>query len=143
VQVYPSANVAAGRPATQISTSHDAPASRAVDGNTSGSWGDNSVTHTPTHANPWWKVDLGEVLPIGKVVVYNRTDCCAERLDGFILEVLGEDGTVTFTYTEGVMVESRREIEVHSFGRWVKIRLPGAGRILSLAEVEVYTAAIE
>lgn len=30
--------------------------------------------HTGHGANPWWQVDLGAVVPIGRVVVYNRLD---------------------------------------------------------------------
>ena len=69
------ANVARGKPATQVSTTHDAPASRAVDGTTEGGFFvANSVTHTATQADPWWEVDLGAEEPVERIVVWNRTD---------------------------------------------------------------------
>ena len=68
-------NVARGKPATQVSTTHDAPAARAVDGVTEGGFFvANSVTHTATQADPWWEVDLGADEPIERLVVWNRTD---------------------------------------------------------------------
>ncbi len=68
-------NVARGKPATQVSTTHDAPAERAVDGVTEGGFfAANSVTHTATQADPWWEVDLGDEGPVERIVVWNRTD---------------------------------------------------------------------
>jgi len=68
-------NLARGKPATQVSTTHDAPAGRAVDGVTEGGFFvANSVTHTATQADPWWEVDLGADEPIDRIVVWNRTD---------------------------------------------------------------------
>ena len=83
-------NVARGRPATQVSTTHDAPAARAVDGVTEGGFFvANSVTHTATQADPWWEVDLGEDLPIERIVVWNRTDGVGTRLAGARVSLLG------------------------------------------------------
>ncbi|MFG2589427.1 alpha-L-fucosidase [Streptomyces sp. NPDC048438] len=77
-------NLAAGRPATQKSTAWDAPAPRAVDGNTDGAFGNGSVTHTAEPANQaWWQVDLGGSARVDEVEVWNRTDCCANRLRDF------------------------------------------------------------
>ncbi len=76
VEVFGSGtNIARGQPATQASTTHDAPASRAVDGVTEGGfYAANSVTHTATSPDPWWEVDLGAEGPIERIVVWNRTD---------------------------------------------------------------------
>ena len=68
-------NIARGKPATQASTTHDAPAGRAVDGVTAGGFFvANSVTHTATQADPWWEVDLGADEAVEQIVVWNRTD---------------------------------------------------------------------
>ena len=68
-------NVARGKSASQVSTTHDAPAARAVDGVTEGGFFvANSVTHTATQADPWWEVDLGGEEPVERIVVWNRTD---------------------------------------------------------------------
>jgi mono/diheme cytochrome c family protein len=67
-------NVAQGAQASQSSTAYDAPAGRAVDGNTGGEFGANSVTHTATEADPWLEVDLGQPVTIDRIAVWNRTD---------------------------------------------------------------------
>ncbi|MFM7103609.1 MAG: discoidin domain-containing protein, partial [Verrucomicrobiota bacterium] len=76
--------------ATQSSTSNGGDASRALDGNTDGSFGNNGQTHTAENqANPWWEVDLGQEFPIDAVQVWNRTEGqLGKRLDGFKLSVL-------------------------------------------------------
>ena len=88
-------NVSQGKAASQSSTSNDAPASRAVDGNTSGVFTNNSVTHTAGGRNPWWEVDLGEVTAIDKIIVFNRTDkdpgTLMARLNRYSISILDEN----------------------------------------------------
>jgi len=47
-----------------------ADAAGAVDGVKNGKY----AFHTAREPNPWWRVDLGEPTPIGRIVVYNRLD---------------------------------------------------------------------
>src|SRR5436309_2544435 len=75
-------NVALGKTATQSNTGY-APASLAVDGNTSGLWADGSVTHTYGCANDWWQVDLGSSYLVSSVAIWNRMDCCSDRLSDY------------------------------------------------------------
>ena len=92
VQVFrDGVNVAQGKPATQIETSNDAPAARAVDGRIDGVFNGGSVTHTPELNNAWWEVDLGDSGTIDQLTVWNRTDCCGERLDEFTLLLLDDE----------------------------------------------------
>jgi hypothetical protein len=70
-------------PASESSDAFGGSAARAVDGNTSGNWAVGSVTHTGFETNPWWQVDLLGVRELNSVVVWNRADCCAERLTHF------------------------------------------------------------
>ncbi len=37
------------------------------DGNTSGSWGNGSVTHTNSNSESWWEVDLESLLKISLI----------------------------------------------------------------------------
>ncbi|WP_246061472.1 VWD domain-containing protein [Lapillicoccus jejuensis] len=74
-----SADLAMNKTATQSSTGWGGDPSRAVDGNTSGNFNDNSVTHTQYQANPWWQVDLGSSQSLSDIRVWNRTDCCSTR----------------------------------------------------------------
>lgn len=76
-------NLALGQATTQSSDDYGGLASRAVDGNTSGNWADSSLTHTTNENQPWWQVDLAKVQSLSTIDVWNRTDCCAERLSNY------------------------------------------------------------
>lgn len=93
VQVFSKGeNAALKGKATQSSESYAGAPSRAIDGNTSGIYTDNSVTHTETTENPWWEVDLGSELPIESIAVWNRTDGnVGSRLSGAKLSLLRSD----------------------------------------------------
>ncbi len=83
-------NIAPNGKASQSSTASGGEASKAIDGNKSGKYGDGGQTHTEVNGtNPWWEVDLGGEFPIESVVVYNRgDDGLGKRLEGFTLKVL-------------------------------------------------------
>ncbi len=99
VEVYSDGqNVARGGKATQSNTAYGGAASRAIDGNTSGNYGNGGQTHTQENtSNPWWQVDLGAEYPISSIVIYNRTDgSLGQRLKGFTLKVLDGKRNVVF-----------------------------------------------
>ncbi len=83
-------NIARKRKASQKNTAFGGEAPRAIDGNTSGDYGSGGQTHTAENTkNPWWEVDLGEEVPIDRIVVFNRTEgSLGKRLEGFTLTVL-------------------------------------------------------
>ena len=54
---------------------------------------DNSISHTSS-VNGWWKVTLKEVSYISYIDVYNRMDCCQQRLKNATLSL---DGTIIGT----------------------------------------------
>ncbi|MGQ9697656.1 MAG: HzsA-related protein [Armatimonadota bacterium] len=101
--------------------------------------------HTGAEPNPWWQVDLGTVIPIHRIVIYNRCDAAdrAARLtislsdDGKQwLRAYQHDGSSFYGYTDG------KPLVVTPGGtraRFVRISLPHTG-YLHLDEVEVYTA---
>ena len=79
-------NVAHNKPVTQSSTKYGGVPERAVDGNTNGSWINNSVTHTYYENNAWWEVDLGGTFDINSIELWNRTDqCCRSRLSDYYI----------------------------------------------------------
>ena len=81
-------NLALGKNTSQSSTTHSGDSSRAVDGNTNGSYSNNSVTHTAEGIGEWWQVDLGDVYSIEDIVIFNRTDnCCESRLGDFTVSL--------------------------------------------------------
>lgn len=141
-------NIAFNQMATQSSTANDGVASRAVDGITNGLWGNGSVTHTESTLQPWWEVDLGSVQEIGGISVWNRTDCCSNRLSQFYLflsdEPFNSDDPAVTQVQPGVfsVFQANYPNPDHTFilnqtGRYVRIQLQGTNP-LSLAEVEVW-----
>lgn len=79
VPVY--SNVALNRPASQSSEGWKGDAGRAVDGNTDQSYWGGSCTHTARTSGNWWTVELANEEYVHSVVVHNRQDCCADRID--------------------------------------------------------------
>jgi F5/8 type C domain len=136
VEVFRLRNLAAGRNAYQSSTYEGASASRAVDGNTDGNFASGSVTHTNYEASPWWAVDLGSVRGIGGLVIYNRTDCCSDRLSDFDI-LLSDDGSNWWTAAilNGT-ASTKLRVPLRKMGRYVAVQLRGTNH-LNLAEVQV------
>ncbi len=138
VQVYPTLkNIAEGKPSTQSSTSFQATADRAVDGNTDGLFGNNSVTHTNSGLSTpqWWEVDLGESYTIDQIKVWNRTAVAANRLSNYTVTILDENKIPVWSnfqtnYPDPSIALAPSGIK----GHYVKISGP---KILSLAEVQV------
>lgn len=135
-----SQNLALLGTASQSSTGYDGPARLAIDGNTDGTHAGGSVSHTGDgDTTPWWMVLLGADHAIGTVTVHNRTDCCAERLSNFTVELLDDGLTVASQFFAG------------SYGSWGffefagvradAVRISKATSYLSLAEVQVHAVA--
>ncbi|KAI8494540.1 hypothetical protein Bbelb_277660 [Branchiostoma belcheri] len=143
-------NLALGKPAYQ--TSSDAPADRAVDGNTDGDFfaQPGSCTHTVDggETDPSWWVDLGQSYMVDRVVILNRMDCCSERLNPFNIHIgdsdqvsdnpkCGGDHQIAVNHPSiSVACQGMR-------GRYVGVRLPGFHRILTLCEVQVFSDSCE
>jgi alpha-L-fucosidase len=144
-------NLSLGKPATQKSTGYDAPASRAVDGNTDGAWGSGSVTHTAEpESQAWWQVDLGSSTALDNVNIWNRTDCCADRLKDFWVlasdrpfttdsldEARSAPGVTAVHITEQAGSPAEAKLPDGTKGRYVRIQLASPTNPLSLAEVQV------
>lgn len=129
-------NLAWGKAASQSSVHGGGIPSRAVDGNWDGNWSKGSVTHTQKEPQPWWQVDLGSVQQVGTVVLYNRTDCCAERLSNFRL-LVSENGEDWHVYAYPGPALSQARFQVDRAARYVKVQLNGTNW-LSLAEVQIF-----
>merc|ERR1711963_481453 len=82
----------------------DSTASKAVDGNRTGSFTDHSGSQTAS-ANGWWKVTLSFNRYITYIDIYNRLDCCQDRLknarvlvDGDLVAIIPQvDGIQKYT----------------------------------------------
>jgi hypothetical protein len=55
----------------------------AIDGNPVKNDESSDISATNNQTNPWWQVDLGSSHSLSGLVVNNRTDCCASRLENY------------------------------------------------------------
>jgi hypothetical protein len=147
-----STNLSLGKAASQSSTFPGyatAGAASAVDGNTDGGFFDGSVTATNLDTNAWWQVDLGASATVNSIVIWNRTDCCGERLSDFWVFVSNApfsptDTPLTLQNRPGTFSSHQTAAPSPSIsiaaggvlGRYVRVQLTGAN-YLSLAEVQV------
>lgn len=146
-------NLARGQLATQSSTDYGGAPGRAVDGNAVGSnYVNGSVTATANQSQPWWQVDLKNTYTLSNIRIWNRADCCAERLSNFYvfvsktdmrgrsLQSLRDDSAVWEAY-RGPAVAANGNVNIPAAvaGRFVRIQKADTG-VLSLAEVQVYGA---
>ncbi|MEQ4209825.1 alginate lyase family protein [Actinopolymorpha sp. B9G3] len=142
-------NLATAKPATQSSIGFGGVPERAVDADTNGNWSGGSVTHTTFEDQPWWQVDLGAVHEIGEIAIWNRTDCCSERLSDYHVLVSDEpftSGSLTDVLNQPAVWSSHqttqagsptRLVDLNRTGRYVRVQLTG-NNALSLAEVQVF-----
>jgi hypothetical protein len=155
IEVEPSDpdNVAVFGTATQSSTGFGGGPLLAIDDNTSGQFGSGSITHTDTgDPAPWWEVELAEETDIDRIVIWNRMDCCSERLTNFRVSVLDaergvvfeEDFFTDFSFPDTSIDGFEIPIEGGAIGLIVRVEfiepeLRDPGQLyLSLSEVQVF-----
>ncbi len=97
--------------ANQSSVTHGGVASRATDGKVDQVYANGSVTHSNSEKDPWWQVDLKKPQDIGAVRIFNRSDCCGERLSGAAIEILDEKKKVVWSGK----IETGTDGSVHVF----------------------------
>lgn len=141
-------NIARGGLATHSSSyMTNVTADKAIDGNTDGTWGGNSLTHTNYDYQAWWQVNVGFTAQINQIKIWNRTDCCPDRLSNYYVLVSDEPFTsadlnttrsqpgVSSYYFSGA-AGSPTTLSVGRTGRYVRVQLVGTN-YLTLAEVEI------
>lgn len=98
------------------------------------------MVHSAWETSPWWEVELLDSYDINKIIVYNRPDCCSERIDGFRIEIM--DGTdVVYTYNREDTMRDVMTYEINVaniIGDKVRFSLPGQTGYMNFMEVEVY-----
>lgn len=143
-----SSNLAGDGTATQSSAyMAEGAAYKAIDGNTNGTWAGNSLTHTNYDLYAWWQVDLRSTYQIDQIKLWNRTDCCPERLSNYYVFVsdqpfastdlnatLGQAGVSSYYFS--APAGSPTTFSVGRTGRYVRVQLAGTN-YLTLAEVEI------
>lgn len=142
-------NVALGGTATQSSLlGFGEQPSNAIDGNRDGYWWNGSCTVTGNVPGSWWQVVLATPSLVNEVVIWNRSDCCGNRLSAFRVDVLNGS---TVVFQQSFHTDASQVPE----GDFLRVRIPGPGvnatavritnvglnaentRILQFAEVEV------
>lgn len=114
----------------------------------------SSTCNSPTNCNggqgttdPWWAVDLGSVQNIDFLSIYGRTDCCSGRNAGFKLYYGNTNTSLQWNdpsvkeYVHGFSDLTTTNVIIPTPGiqaRYIWYRLPGAGRILTLCEFQVW-----
>uniref|UniRef100_A0A1I8I0B7 WSC domain-containing protein n=1 Tax=Macrostomum lignano TaxID=282301 RepID=A0A1I8I0B7_9PLAT len=106
--------------------------SRAIDGNTNQYYWGHSCTHTKLESG-WWMAKTQKLAHIKEIKIFNRLDCCSNRLTNFVVTV---DGHVCGSYN------SRGVFKVKTFrcnkvGKVVMIR-SRKRTYLTLCEVQVF-----
>ncbi|CAH1276936.1 LPA, partial [Branchiostoma lanceolatum] len=137
-------NIARGKPAFQSTVAWDMGADRAVDGNTNTNYFANSCQHNSHEDNPSWWVDLGKSFTINRVVIFNRQDCCSDRINPFNVHIGDSDQVNSNPKCGG---DHKIDVNQPSIsitcqgmkGRYVGVRLPGYSRSLTLCEVQVFS----
>jgi len=136
----------------QSSTGFNGVASRAIDGNTNGSYNNGSVTHTANgDAQAWWQASLSGVSSVTEIELWNRTNnCCSSRLSDFYVflsdtpfastdvdETLNDPDV--WSYFHAGAVGDSVSIPVNTAGKYIRVQQTGSAQ-LSLAEVIVFGA---
>lgn len=143
-------NVVLNKITKQSSNSADGISSRAVDGNTNGAYASGSTTHTASEENPWWEVDLGTNVTLDSIRLWNRTDCCSDRLTNFYVFLsatpFSSDNPTVLAGQTGVWSKFTTTLSASSIlfnpntsGRYLRVQIAGTG-ILSLAEVQAFSS---
>ena len=131
-------------------------AARAIDGNTSGAWADNSIAQTDIEEEPWIEVDVGSVYPIKHITLYNRGRANVRyRLDDYhvfvsedpfgggttIAELQADTGV--WEYSNPNAPDRIHDITVNRSGRYVRLMVDNndSADLMNVAEIEVYAAS--
>ena len=140
----------------QSSTGFGGVASRAIDGNNSGSYRGRSVTHTIRDGSrPWWQANLESFSNVTEIRLWNRTDCCSDRLTDFYVflsafpfssadvnETLNDPNVWSHFHAGAGAVGESINIPVNTSGQYVRVQLANSG-VLSLAEIEVFGESLD
>ncbi len=141
-------NLATKGAATQSSTGFSMNAAAATDGKL------DTFSHTADLPDSWWRLRLAADASLGRLVLWNRIDCCAERMSNFRVTVSDSQGKVAwehdyYTPADGggfVLQGDALEIDLPAGtrGNTIEVRLLGQNRegngYLSIAEAQVFEA---
>ncbi|MEI8254543.1 MAG: discoidin domain-containing protein [Deltaproteobacteria bacterium] len=94
--------------------------------------------HTREQTNPWVEFDLGHSVPISRVVIANRADCCQERVAPLAIETSEDRRTWReVARRDDSFVTWDKTFLFRPHGRYVRIRSMHV-TVLHLARVEIH-----
>ncbi|KAA0722792.1 Fucolectin-4 Precursor [Triplophysa tibetana] len=144
LEVY-TENLARSAYAVQSSTYYElSEAQHAVDGNRDSNFMHGSCTHTEKENDPWLRVDLKHIYSVNKIIITNRGDNCAERIEGAQIRIGNSlDNNGNNNQLAATILTAPEDTETYTFkpinGRYINIFLPGMEKYLTVCELEVYT----
>jgi hypothetical protein len=110
------------------------PAANLVDGNPA------TFAHTKTGDKEWIKITLASDMPITKIIIANRTDCCQDRMIGVVLTILNAANASVFTQTfTSALAEYVITPPVNTVGKVIQLQRPNSGTALNIGDMKVFT----
>jgi hypothetical protein len=100
----------------------------------------------PSPSAPWWQVELPDGVAVQRITIFNRKDCCKERLSRAAVSLLDANRRTIGVYHLPDMTNVHsKTIEIFEFGlnhdvRKVKIQSQRTV-FLHMAEVQVYAGS--
>ena len=93
-------------------------------------------THTTTEGvNAWWKLNFPYQVYIASIILYNRMNCCEERLNGATLYI---DEELVGTVAVGTVAGIQQKYQFSDIGKvGSEVKIGGGAGVISLTEVEV------
>ncbi|NAS12260.1 T9SS type B sorting domain-containing protein [Poritiphilus flavus] len=151
-------NLALGGTVTMSSTISGGAGSNAVDNDTNGNFANGSVAQTNTATtNEWVSLDLGSNQYLDEIVLWNRTDCCSDRLSNAYLMV-SENPFPASTNLDDALANAKYafqfgnttgQTEIRTFigtqARYIRVQKSGNninGDALSIAEIQAIQNAV-
>lgn len=133
------------------------PASRAIDGDTKGTFWEGGIVETKDGNDGWFEVDLQKFYKINKIVIHPRTDCCRQNMfnSTYVIvtdqpigdSAMVDDARISLTSTFSTYIKplyvadndkTTREVNINgSIGRYIRLQIKGWGAI-ELTEIEIF-----
>jgi len=137
-------NLAFGKPVESADEIVSYPKAQANDENNTTIYHSNSASgldDSGNKKNPWWRVDLMSIANITEVKIYNRQDCCQERILGVKVEILDVNGGLV-DIREIENIDYPDNIIPFNFngskGRYIQLTQDIEGQFLAFADIIVH-----
>lgn len=97
------------------------------------------INHTNIELNAWWEVAFDATYYITSATIYNRTDCCVDRISPFSVFLYDSDGDVVWSQTgnSNPFFAEFNFNGINTFGARFRVQLDGTN-YLHMREVEVF-----